>query len=99
MSMQTYYDQVKEILTQYPVTRDDDMKLYGVFLWKSGLISKDETFYQVCGSAKSRKLPTYEGVTRSRRKVQEKEPELRGKRYAERKHEEDEYRDYYGSDL
>lgn len=97
--MKTYYDQVREILIKYPSTRDDDMKLYGVFMWQNQLISQSETFYQVCGSAKERQLPTYEGITRSRRKVQEREPELRGKRYADRKKEEEEYRDYYGGDL
>lgn len=93
--MKNYYDQVKDILTKYPQTRDDDMKLYGQFLWQNGKVGKEETFYKVLGSAAARDLPSYEGVTRARRKVQEKEPALRGKRYRQRQKAEEEYHDYY----
>ena len=93
--MKNYYDQVKEIRTRYPVTQDDDMKLYGLFLWQNKLVGQDETFYKVLGSAADRGLPSYEGVTRARRKVQEKEPSLRGKRYKDRQKEEEEYHEFY----
>lgn len=93
--MRNHYDQVKELLTQYPSLRDDDMKLYGMFLWQNQCVAREETFYRVLGSARDRNLPSYESVTRARRKVQEKEPELRGTRYAERRKEETEYHDFY----
>ena len=94
--MKNYYDQVKNILTQYPVAQDDDMKLYAIFLYSNKCVDREERFYDVLTSAKKRKLPSYEGVTRARRKVQENEPSLRGKRYAARKKEEEEYKEFYG---
>ena len=94
--MQNYYDQVKQILTEFPVAQDDDMKLYAIFLYKNKLVSVEERFYDVITQAKKNKLPPYESVTRARRKVQENEPSLRGKRYAARKKEEEEYREFYG---
>lgn len=93
--MKECYEQVKEILTKYPETRDDDMRLYGQFLWQNGEVGKNETFFNVLGSARKRKLSSYESITRARRKVQEKEPALRGKRYSQRHKAEEEYRDYY----
>ena len=95
--MKEYYEQVKTILAKYPITRDDDMMLYGQFLFQNGKVGGEEKFYDVLASAKKRKLPSYESVTRARRKVQEKEPSLRGKRYSQRHKAEEEYRDYYGS--
>lgn len=95
--MKTYYDQVKSILTFYPETRDDDMKLYAKFLEMGDLVSKYETFYDVLNNAKQRKLPSYEGITRSRRRIQELEPALRGTKYAHRKQKEDEYHEHYSN--
>ena len=93
--MKDHYSEVKRIMTNWPATRDDDMLLYAIFIAESRLISSDETFYKVMSTAKARKLPSYESVTRARRKVQEKEPDMRGKRYTQRKHEETAYHDYY----
>ena len=86
-SMDTYYEQVKGIMTKYPKSRDDDMLLYSIFLHMR--------FYDVFPKAKERGLPSYEGVTRARRKVQEKEPSLRGEKYSQRMKAEEEYHDYY----
>lgn len=93
--MKNYYDQVKEIMTQHPVTQDDDMKLYAQFLFQNKYVARDENFYDVLISSKKRNLPSYESITRARRKVQEQEPTLRGKRYVERQKKEEEYHDYY----
>lgn len=93
--MKSYYDKVKEILTKYEKARDDDMLLYAIFLHMNGLVKSDEKFYDVFPKAKERGLPSYEGITRARRKVQEKEPLLRGKRYNQRMQAEREYHDYY----
>ena len=93
--MKEYYEQVKAILTKHPITRDDDMMLYGQFLFQNGKVGKQETFYKVLASAKKRKLPSYESITRARRKVQEKEPSLRGQRYSQRHKAEEEYREFY----
>ena len=48
-------------------------------------------------NAKSNKLPSFESVTRARRKVQETEPSLLGKRYKDRRREEVEYIDFYSA--
>lgn len=93
--MKSYYDEVKMILTKYPSSRDDDYLLYSIYLHMKGLVKPEERFFDVFPKAKERKLPSYEGVTRSRRKVQEKEPSLRGKNYEKRHKEEEEYHDYY----
>lgn len=93
--MRDNYTEVKRILTNWPATRDDDMLLYAIFIAEGKLVSSTETFYHVMSTAKQRKLPSYESVTRARRKVQEKEPDMRGKRYAQRMHEEAEYHEYY----
>lgn len=93
--MKDYYEQVKRILNNWPATRDDDMLLYAVFLAENKCVSSSETFYKVMSTAKARKLPSYESVTRARRKVQEKEPDTRGARYKARQKEENEYHEYY----
>lgn len=95
--MRDYYTTVRQILLENPATRDDDMLLYSAFLAKFMIVHPSETFYEVCATAKRRKIPSYESITRARRKVQEKEPLLQGKRRKDRKAEEETYRDYYRS--
>ena len=94
--MRDYYTTVRQILLDNPETRDDDMLLYGAFLAKYRIVNAGETFYAVCATAKQRKIPSYESITRARRKVQEKEPLLQGKRRKARMEEEAKYHDYYG---
>ena len=93
--MRDYYTTVREILIENSATRDDDMLLYGAFLAKYMIVHPSESFYEVMSTAKQRKLPSYESITRARRKVQEKEPLLQGKRRKARQEEEAIYRDYY----
>lgn len=93
--MKNYYETVKKILIENPATRDDDMLLYGAFMAKFLIVQPNETFYEVMYSAKNRKIPSYEGITRARRKVQENEPSLCGKRRQARKEEAEAYRDWY----
>ncbi len=95
--MKNYYEQVKAILAKYPKARDDDMLLYSIFLHMNGLVKPEERFYDVFPKAKERGLPSYEGITRARRKVQEREPDMRGKKYYQRKKAEEEYHDYYSN--
>lgn len=93
--MKDYYTTVRAILLENPATRDDDMLLYSAFLAKYMIVHPSETFYEVMATAKQRKIPSYESITRARRKVQEKEPLLQGKRRKARMKEEAEYHDYY----
>lgn len=93
--MKNYYSTVRQILIENERTRDDDMILYGAFLAKYMIVGTMETFYEVCSTAKQRKIPSYESITRARRKVQEEEPALRGKRRRQRMEEEQKYHEYY----
>ena len=93
--MKDYYNIVKNILVKDEAARDDDMYLYALVVGQTGLVSAEATFYEVMVYAKYMKLPSYESVSRARRKVQEKEPDLRGSKYKIRKQEEEEYRGFY----
>ena len=95
--MRNYYNLVKQALVENPEARDDDMLLYAMIIAKSDMVKPYEAFYYVLQSAKERKLPSYESVTRARRKVQEQEPELRGTMRRRRLQEEEEYHDYYST--
>lgn len=94
--MRDYYDKVKEIMELRPETRDDDFKLYAIFVYKTVGLAAKERFYDVMYKHNEYNLPSYESVTRARRKVQENEPRLRGTKRAARLEMEEEYREYYG---
>ena len=93
--MDNYYNAVKAILLENPATRDDDMLLYGAFCLKHNLVAPNTDFYSVMANAKKWGLPSYESVTRARRKVQEMEEYLGGEKRRERKEKAEEVRDYY----
>ena len=95
--MKDHYEFVKSILEHYPETRDDDMKLYARACWLDDNCNAMSTdgFYKVLYFHDKYKLPNYESITRARRKVQQNEEHLRGKRYKNRKNEERKYRDHY----
>lgn len=95
--MKDYHSKVKGILDAYPATRDDDMLLYGIFLANFSSVSPDENFYYVCQTARVRKLPSYESISRARRKVQEENPALRGTQRRRRMEEEEVYHEYYST--
>ena len=93
--MRDFYNTVRQILIENPATRDDDMLLYGAFMAKFLIIAPQETFYEVMSTAKIRNIPSYESITRARRRVQEKEPLLQGERRKQRMDEEAKYHEYY----
>lgn len=94
--MKDYYQIVKEVLEDYPETQDDDMKLYAIIChYKANITEQIPSFYEAIYNHDKYDLPSYESVTRARRKVQEQEPNLRGKRRKNRMKEEEVYRDYY----
>lgn len=71
---------VKDILSLKKRARDDDYILYGFYLNKHGLSVKTPflTIYQLI---QNKELPSMESVGRTRRKLQELYPELRGDSY------------------
>lgn len=93
---------VLNALQKYPEARNNDMYLY---LKVAAMI--DEEFNQIRTSAKRFEdvvlnldkyhLPSFESVSRARRKMQEKHPELKGteKVQAKRSELEEEYKAYY----
>ena len=95
--MKDYHSKVKGILEAYAATRDDDMLLYGIFLANFAPVSPTETFYYVCQTARARNLPSYESISRARRKVQEENPNLRGTQRHRRMEEEEVYHEYYST--
>ncbi len=71
---------VKSILEKYPETRDDDYILWLKVLSNTQSDIPDYTkmpLSEFLINAKYMRFPHYESVSRSRRKIQEKYPELR----------------------
>ncbi len=90
---------VKAILTERPQTRDDDHFLYYQYAWYNGRTDVRSfaaifVFYKLYG------LPSFESVSRARRRVQQKCPELRGDKGTQTAREtlEKEYHDYYSEE-
>lgn len=95
--MKDYHNKVKSLLIEIPETRDDDMLLYGIFCYRYGYVGQSSEFMAVMTNAKRLGMPSYESITRARRKIQENYPQLRGTRHNARKAEEEVYREYYST--
>lgn len=66
---------VEYVLRETKETRDSDTKLiYAVF--RNMGVYKDESFASVSNKILSKQLPSYASITRAKRKVVEKHPEL-----------------------
>ena len=76
---------VYQILLNVPSTRKDDFILYAYVLYKNGidLNMPTKTFFL---NAEKMKAPAFETVSRCRRKIQEKYPELIDKETAEKRY-------------
>lgn len=88
---------VKNVLEQYPETRSDNFKLiYSVYREINFKVVTIENFYQVMWYHKEYGLPSFEGITRARRKIMNMHPELKPIKSVEkaRKEEEIVYREY-----
>lgn len=94
-----WYDKVKRILENYEDARDDDFILY---LLVCKIYTDAPTFALSFEDALEHHvkygLPSYESVTRARRKVKEDYTHLRGRRYKGRKDEQERYREFYGGE-
>lgn len=92
MKIKTLESTVEALLRKYPKLRGNDRKLYLAYLWKKEYdlnvsikdFFNDDTY------------PSYESVTRCRRKLQERHPELLPEKTVrdERKKNEERYLDY-----
>ena len=88
--------QVEKIMREHPEAKDDDFKLYGWACKESDARVMQLTFTQVLWNASKLNIPSYESVTRARRKLQELHPELRGVAYNKRMKKQSEYKNNYG---
>lgn len=86
---------VLEILEQSPAARSDDCVLMWLVCDKTKPEIVEKPFADVLYNHKSLGLPNWETVTRCRRKIQEKRPDLVPAETArKRRKEEEEYREY-----
>ena len=80
---------VKEILIFVPETRTSDKLLIGEIAKEFGHDPNYDSYYDI---ANDKKFPSFESITRARRKVQELYPDLRVEKVAEsRTNKETEY--------
>lgn len=89
------FDLVKSILENDPDTRDDDFVLIYKVAEHYGLETHSFGYALACW--KMERMPSFEAITRARRKVQELNPSLCSEeRIAEmRRKQEKEYHDFY----
>lgn len=91
----TMHDKVEYVLTEYPITRDDDRlticAVYAVF-YDADL---NRPFKDLM---RDKNLPNFETIRRCRQKVQADNEALRGKRDKERLERQKEYVEYSLSD-
>jgi len=69
---------VKDILIHYPIARDSDMYLYLRVVKKLNPTAADRPFSEVLLNLENLGLPCFETVRRTRQKLQEKYPKLKG---------------------
>ncbi len=76
---------VKDQLSRKPEIRDDDRRLIANFYWwVSGSADSPLTLREFLSKFVSDKLPMPDSILRTRRRLQEMYPELRGEKYEER---------------
>lgn len=91
MWLNTMESRVLNILIVNPESRDNDRLLFVEYLkrYNPELVQRGYADVMLSGD-----LPSYEGITRARRKLQEKNPELRGILYEQRNHKQNDYVQY-----
>lgn len=87
---------VKKVLTEYEETRSDDFKLiYAVYRELDFFHTTKELFCEIMLNHKQYNLPSFESITRCRRKLQNDYPELANEKTKEKRlNETAEYIDY-----
>lgn len=74
VNIKTLEQEVREILTEYPKSRDSNEYLYGIYLGKHGIsIQSVNSFFMGFGKYD---VSSFESVTRARRKIVEKDTSL-----------------------
>jgi hypothetical protein len=87
---------VMEILEIYSDSRSDDFILYGYVCQRTNPALLDLDFFDIIINHKKYKMPSYETVSRVRRKVFEKYPELKPEKITKlRKEKEQNFKNYF----
>ena len=83
--MTNILDQIKILLTNHSHLRDDDEKLMAT-MWFKHMGEKLESMsaFDLLKQLSTSNLPSYESISRCRRKLQEECPELRGEKWGKR---------------
>ena len=82
--MSNILDKVINLLNKHPQLRDSDDKLTATIWYHHIDNVKSITGMQLLHKFAKGDLPSYESISRCRRKVQEEKPELRGKQWEKR---------------
>ena len=82
--MKNMLDKVVNLLTEHPSLRDSDERLIAN-IWYNHTKNVDEIdAITLLSRFAEGKLPSYQSISRCRRKIQEEKPDLRGKKWAKR---------------
>jgi hypothetical protein len=82
--MKNMLDKVINLLTKYPSLRDSDERLTANIWYNATNNIKEINAITLLSRFAEGKLPSYESISRCRRKIQEEKPDLRGKKWAKR---------------
>ena len=81
-------NEVERLLTKYPTLRDNDERLmaniWADYVGRQENMDGPETWKDIMRLLAKGKLPSYESISRSRRKIQETNPKLRGEKWVKR---------------
>lgn len=94
--MKDYLAIVEDVMKKHADARDDDFRLYGWVCKRMCPQIMNLQFKQVLWQNAELGLPSYETITRARRKVQEINPSLRGKKYKKRQEKQTDYIERFG---
>ena len=81
----TIKSKVKQILTDYKDTRDDNAKLINWYYIKHHNFASNPNYLVFIGMLIRKEIPSIETLTRLSRQVQEQNIELRGEKWHQRK--------------
>ena len=93
--LKTNKDKVFKLLSEWATLRDSDKKLWlSYMVHEKGLKEKlgEDAYMKLRKIILEKDTPTFETLSRCRRKIQEAHEDLRGKNYKERKEEAEEVR-------
>jgi hypothetical protein len=82
--MKKILNRVVNLLTKHPQLRDDDARLTANIWYQNTDNIKNMDAVELLTHLADGNLPSYESISRCRRKIQEEKPELRGKKWDKR---------------